>query len=228
MNAPVTSTASDQVLADALRANPNLIGLAQGMAQAERTRAQRYTAFLDTRPFVQQSWDTVTWIQGPLTPVAHLRHWLRAVECMTAIAGLSDSHALALAVFPDLDMVMGGGAEVQASTRRQVAANRAAALKSHPALAGLADLAAQRDAVVAAAQAIQTAQTAAAFPAHLLADLRARGVSLAVLDGVIVVPVGPAAAALNPSDRAAVVQHKAALVALLMAERGRPTVLVLA
>ena len=106
--------------------------------------------------------------------------------------------------------------------------NKAAALASNPSLAALADLGERRDASLKAAHAILTAQTEAAAPGLLLAGLRARGVFLAVQDSMLVVPIGPAAAALTTMDRAAIVQHKAALIELLTAEAARPTVCVLA
>ena len=61
MNAPVISTASDATLADALRANPGLTGMAQRVAFGAREQAGRHTLFVDLRPFVNATWDLVTW-----------------------------------------------------------------------------------------------------------------------------------------------------------------------
>lgn len=227
MTRPLTTSSSDLDLANGLRANPNLVAVVQGAAQAERARAGRYTQFVDMRTFVAQTWDLVTWNEAPLTPVGQLRHGLRALACMTAIADLSDKDAFAVSLYSDLHMMTGGPA-IQESTRRQVAENRATVMASHPELAALAGLSERRTAVMKAAQAIVTAQAEAAAPAMLLADLRARGVFLVVQDNMLGVPVGPAATRLTAMDRAAIVQHKSPLVALLTAEAARPSVVVLA
>lgn len=65
MNAPVISTASDATLADALRANPGLTGMAQRVAFGAREQAGRHTPFVDLRPFVNATWDLVTWTLIP-------------------------------------------------------------------------------------------------------------------------------------------------------------------
>ena len=228
MNRSVTSTASDATLADALRVNPGLTGMAQRVAFGAREQAGRHTPFLDLREFVNATWDLVTWNANPrMSDAEHLRHWLFAAEVMTALADLPDNHATALSVHPDLHMPSGIPALYELN-RKQVALNRAAALASNPSLAALADLGARREAAVQGARAIQAAQEAQALPGHLLAELRARGVFLVVQDGMLGVPIGPAATRLTAADKAAIVQNKSALIGLLMAEAARPTVTVLA
>ena len=228
MNRPVTAASPDAALADALRANPNLIGMTEGAAHTERARAGRNNAFIDLRPFVNATWELLMWIDNPrMSDAEHLRHWLNASECMTAIADLPDVHASALSPFPDMHLPTGTPALYE-SNRRQVALNKAAALASNPSLAGLAALGERRAAAMRVAYAIQAAQAEAAAPSVLLAELRARGVFLVVQDNMLGVPIGLAATALTATDRAAIVRHKSPLVALLTAEAALPTVLVVA
>ena len=214
MSGAMTVDAPDAVLADALRASPGLVVRLQQEAEfARRQTGMRSDCHADVRPFVEQAWTLATWVPGRAeNDVTRLRRWLRAKETMQAITGLTDLHARALSTNPGAMMPTSSGAAVQ----RMLEDARRAALASHPALAALAGIEGERQAVELAQNAVANAAAVDAYrraqPGVLLARLRAAGIEPLLYDGRVCVPVGTS---LTAADRAEMVDHRDGLLALL-------------
>jgi len=202
---------TDETLATALARDPNCLGNARRDAVAAWNLGRSVWSMMTV---ADKAWKLLAdWDKKAQAPVAKLRIALLARAALSALGALNSTQLRALAQHPEFGVHDPHAGLVQCRTAAR------AAMETQPALAALGAemnrIAAEHEAVTARVAAMNNAECERKRPAVLLAKLRADGVGLQLEGKRLTVP---AQARLSDADRAAVVELKASLVALLKAE----------
>ena len=203
---PITRDAPDELLQEALRRDPALLGRAQ-VAATNAWRAARLLPLHGIMSRADAIWTVlVARSRAAQGEPAALRASLAAGDTMRAIVDASPAHRQAIADQPHLAPAFSGPP-------------RRAAMMAYPALAAFQALEDADAAAITARQEVLRAQQRAAYeaarPGVLVKALRERGIAIELDRGKLTVS---ATAALSDAERAEAAAVKAGIVEILTAE----------